>query len=106
MKIQLLAFYKSQQFSQNPLQSYMRQWEAFQADNFFKFDLENDLLTMTLTHNHLVKKFNQLRHLENPTVDTKIVKIGPWTPKICHFRFTVAGHLKFGRKRGLKGRKI
>ena len=49
---------------------------------------------MTLTYNHFENKSNQLRHLENPTVDTKIIKIGPWTPKICYFRFTVGG----GRK--------
>ena len=84
----------------------MRQWEAFRADIFFKFDLENDLLTMTLTYNHFENKLNQLRHLENPTVGTKIVKIGPKTPKICHFHFTVGGHLEFGRKIGLKGSKI
>ena len=105
MKIKLLTFYKGPQFAKNPLKSYMRQWEAFPADIFFKFDLENDLLTMTLAYNHFENKFNQVRHLENPTVDTKIVKIGPWTPKIYHFRFTVGGHLGFGRKRGLKGSK-
>ena len=59
----------------------------------------------TITYNHFENKFTQLRHPENPTIDTKIVKIGPWTPKICHFRFTVGGHLGFGRKRGLKGSK-
>ena len=88
---------------QNSLKSYMRQRKAIRADIFFKFDLENDLLSMTLTYNHFENKFNQLRHLENPTVDTKMVKIGPWTPKICHFHLTVGGHLGFGRKRGLKG---
>ena len=102
MKIKLLTFYEGPQFAKNPLKSYMRQWEAFRADIFFKFDLEKDLLTMTLTYNHFENKFNQLRHPENPTVDTKLVKIGPWTPKICHFRITVGGHLEFGRKRGLK----
>ena len=61
---------------------------------------------MTLTYNHFENKFNQLRHPENPTIDTKIVKIGPWTPKICHFRFTLVVHLGFGRKRGLKRSKI
>ena len=105
MKIKLLTFYKGPQFAKNQLKSYMRQREAFRADIFFKFDHENDLLTMTLTYNHFENKFNQLRHLENPTVDNKIIKIGPRTPKICHFRFTVGGHLEFGRKRGLKGSK-
>ena len=99
-------FIKFPQFAKNPLKSYMRQWEAFRADIFFKFDLENDLLTMNLAYNHFENKFNHLRHLETPTVGTKMVKIGPWTPKIYHFRFTVGGHLGFGRKRGLKGSKI
>ena len=79
--------------------------QAFHTYIFCKFDLENDLLTMTLTYNHFENKFNQLRHPENPTIDSKIVKIGLWTPKICHFRFTVGGHLGFGRKIGLKGSK-
>ena len=79
--------------------------QAFHTYIFCKFDLENDLLTMTLTYNHFENKFNQLRHPENPTIDTKIVKIGLWTPKICPFRFTVGGHLGFGRKIGLKGSK-
>ena len=83
----------------------MRQPEAFRADIFFKFDLDNDLLSMNLTYNNFENKFNQLRHLENPTVDTKIVTIGPLTPNICHFRFTVGDHHEFGRKRGLKGSK-
>ena len=77
----------------------MRQRKAFWTDIFFKCDLENDLLTMTLMNNHLENKSNQLGHPENPTLDTKIVKIGPWTPKICHVRFTVGGHLGFSRKR-------
>ena len=81
----------------------MRHRQAFQTDIFCKFDLENDLLTMTLTYNHFENKFNQLRHPENPTIDTKIVKIGLWTPKICHFRFTVGGNLGFGRKNRVKG---
>ena len=55
----------------------MRHRQAFQTDIFCKFDLENDLLTMTLTYNHFENKFNQPRHPENPTIDTKIVKIGP-----------------------------
>ena len=105
MKIKLSTFYKGPQFAKNPLKSYMRQWEAFRANIFFKFDLESDLLTMTLAYNHFENKLNQLRYLENPTVDTKIVKIGLWTPKIYHFRFTVGGHLGFGRKRVLKGSK-
>ena len=57
---------------------------------------------MTLMCNQFENKCNQLKHLESPTIDTKIVKIGPWTPEIC---FTVGGHLGFGRKRGLKGSK-
>ena len=51
--------------------------ESLQTVIFLKFDLENDLLTMTLTYNHFENKFNQLGHLKNPTIDTKIVKIGP-----------------------------
>ena len=105
MKIKLLTFYKGPQFAKNTLKSYMRQPEAFRADIFIKFDLENDLLTMTLTYNHFENKFNQVRDLENSITDTKIVEIGSWTPKICHFRFTVGSHLGFGRKRGLKGSK-
>ena len=81
----------------------MRHRQAFQNDIFCKFDLDNDLLTMTLTYNHFKNKFNQLRHPKNPTIDTRTVKIGPWTPKICHFRFTVGGHLGFGRKKRVKG---
>ena len=73
MKIKLLTFYKGPQFAKNPLKSYMRKREAFLADIFFKLDLENDPLTMTFTYNHFENKFNQLRHLENPTVDTKII---------------------------------
>ena len=57
----------------------MRKRKAFRNDIFFKFDLENDLLTMILTYNHFGNKFNQLRHPENPAIDTKIIKIGPWT---------------------------
>ena len=102
MKIKLLIFYKGAQFATNPFKSYMRQRKALRADIFFKFDLEIDLLTMTLTYNHLENNFHQLRHLENLTIDTKNVKIGPWAQEICHFRFTVGGHLGFGRKRGLK----
>ena len=45
MKIKLLTFYKGPQFAKNPLKSYMRQQEAFRADIFFKFDLENDLFS-------------------------------------------------------------
>ena len=52
MKIKLSTFYKGPQFAKNPLKSYMRQREAFRADIFFKFDLENDLFTMTLMYNH------------------------------------------------------
>ena len=79
--------------------------QAFQTDIFCKFDLQNDRLTMTLTCNQFENTFNQLRHPENPTIDIKIVKIGPWIPKICQFRFTVGGHLGFDRKRGIKGSK-
>ena len=79
--------------------------ESLQTVIFLKFDLENDLWTMTCTYNHFENKFNQLGHLKTPTIDTKIVKIGPYNPKICHFRFTIGGHLGFGRKRGLKGSK-
>ena len=39
----------------------MRHRQAFQTDIFCKFDLENDLLTMTLTYNHFENKLNQLR---------------------------------------------
>ena len=60
----------------------MRHRQAFQTDIFCKFNLENNLLTMTLTYNHFENKFNQFRHRENPTIDTKIVKIGPWTPEM------------------------
>ena len=45
MKIKLLTFYKGPQFAKNPLKSYMRQQEAFRADIFFKYDLENDLFS-------------------------------------------------------------
>ena len=105
MTMKLLAFYKGMQFAINPFKSCMRQRNAFQTDSLFKFDLENDLLCMTLTCNHFENKCNQLRHLRNLALDTKIVKIGPWTPEICHFHYTVGGHLGFGRKRGLKGSK-
>ena len=66
MEITLLTFHKGPQFAKNPLKSYMRQREAFRADIFFKFDLENDLFTMTLMYNHFENQFNQLRHLEYP----------------------------------------
>ena len=59
----------------------MRQQNAFRADIFFKFDLENDILTMTFMYNHFENKWNQLRHTENPTIYIKVVKIGPWTPQ-------------------------
>ena len=83
----------------------MRQRKAFWTDIFFKFDLKNWLLTMTLTYKHFENKFNQLGHPENPTIDTKIVKIGLWIPKIRHFHFSVGGHIGFGPKRGLQGPK-
>ena len=105
MKMKLLAFHKGIHLAINSLKSCLRHQKPFQTDIFFKFDLENDLLTMTLTYNHFENKCNQLRHLENPTIDTKIIKIGPWAGEICHFSFTVGGHLGFGRKRGLKGSK-
>ena len=61
-------------FAINPFKSCMRHRQAFQTDIFCKFDLENDLLIMTFTYNHFENKFNQLRHPENPTIETKIVK--------------------------------
>ena len=103
--MKLLTLYKGTKFATNLPKPCIRQQKAFRADIFFKFDLENDLFTMILMCNQFENKCNQLRHIENPTTDTKIIKIGPWTPKICHFRFTVGGHLGFGRKRGLKGSK-
>ena len=85
----------------------MRQQEAFRADIFIKFHLENDLLTMTLTYNHFENKFNQLRHLENPTVGTKIVKNRTMDSKAMPLSlFTVGGYLGFGQRRGLRGRKF
>ena len=105
MTMKLLAFYKGIQFAINPFKSCMRQRNAFQTDILFKVDLENDLLSMTLTYNHFENKCNQLRHLKNPAIDTKIVKIGPWTQEICHFHYTVGGHLGFCWNRGLKGSK-
>ena len=103
MTMKLLAFYKGMQFAINPFKSCMRQQNAFQTDSLFKFDLENDVLCMTLTCNDFENKCNQLRHLRNLALDTKIVKIGPWTPEICHFHYTVGGHLGFGRQRWVKG---
>ena len=102
MKNGVASFYKDIQLAINPFKSCMRQRKAFRTDIFFEFDLKNDLLTMTLKYNHFENKCNQLRHLENPTINTKIVKIGPWTPVIYHFRYTV----DLAEKRGLKGSKI
>ena len=85
---------------QNPLKSYMRQWEAFWADIFFKFDLDNDRLTMTLTYNNFENKFNQLRHLENPTVDTNIVKIGNGLQRYATFAIRLASILNLPEKEG------
>ena len=45
------------QFAINPFKSCKRHRQAFQTDIFCKFDLENDLLTMTLTCNHFENKF-------------------------------------------------
>ena len=59
----------------------------------FKFDLQNDLLAMTFTYNHFENKCNQYICCENPTVDTEIDKIGLWTPEICHFHYSIGGHL-------------
>ena len=98
--MKLLAFYKGIQFAINPFKSCMRQRNAFQTDILFKFDLENDFLSMTLMYNHFENKCNQLRHLENPAIDTKIVKIGPWTPEICHFHYTLAAILDLAVKEG------
>ena len=75
--MKLLAFYKGIQFAINLFKSCMRQRNAFRTDILFKFDLENDLLSMTLTYNHFENKCNQLRHFKNPTIDIEIVKIGP-----------------------------
>ena len=78
----------------------MRQWKAFQADIFFKFDLEIDLLTVTLMCNHFEDKCNQLKHLEKHTIDNKFVKIGPWNPEICHIISMVGGILHLVEKQG------
>ena len=61
MKMKLLAFYKGIQFSINPLKFCMRQRKAFRADIFYKFDLENDLLTMTLAYNRFGNKCNKIQ---------------------------------------------
>ena len=58
MTMKLLAFYKGIQFAINPFKSCMRQRNAFQTDILFKFDLENDFLSMTLTYNHFGNKCN------------------------------------------------
>ena len=93
MQIKLLTCYKGVQFATNQFKAYMKHRKAFWADIFITFDFENELLTMTVT-------YNQLKHLENPTIETKIIIIGPWTPDVCHFRFTAGDHIGFGRKRG------
>ena len=85
MKMKLLTFYEGIQFAINPFKFCMRQRKAIRADIFFTFDPGNDPLTRILTYNPFENKCNQLRHLENTTMDTKIVKIGPWTPQICNF---------------------
>ena len=72
----------------------MRHRQAFQTDIFCKFDLENDLLTMTLTYNHFENKFNQLRHPENPTIDTKLSLYG-WRPSWIWPKKRVKGVEKF-----------
>ena len=55
---------------------------------------------MTLTYNHFENKFNQLRHPENPTIDTKIVKIGPWTQRYATFTLRLAAILDLAEKEG------
>ena len=102
MNMKLLAFLKVYSLQ---LIHYVLFEKPSELTFFFKFDLENDILTMTFMYNHFENKCNQFRHLENPTIDTKIVKFGPWTTEICHFRSTIGGHLGFGWKRGLKGAK-
>ena len=83
----LLTLCEGAHFATNPSKSCMRQRKAFRIDILFKSDLQNDLLAMTLMYNHFENKCNQLKYLENPTIDTKIVQIGPRTPEICHIRF-------------------
>ena len=100
MQIKLLIFCKGAQFATKQFKSLMREPKAFRADIFFKLDLENDLLTMTLPYNHLENKFNQLRHQENPTIDTKSVKIGPWTPIYATFALRLAVILDLAEKEG------
>ena len=56
--MKLLAFYKGKQFAINPYKSCMRQRDAFRTDILFKFDLENDLLSMTLSYNQFENKCN------------------------------------------------
>ena len=60
MQIKLFTSYKDAQFATNPYKAYMSWGEGLQTVIFLKFDLENDLLTMTLTYNHFENKFNQL----------------------------------------------
>ena len=74
MEIKSLIFHKAAQFATNSFNFYMRQQKAFRADIFFKFDLGNDIFTMTLTYNHFENKFNQLRCKESPTKAMKLLQ--------------------------------
>ena len=78
----------------------MRHRQAFQTDIFCKFDLENDLLTMTLTYNHFENKFNQPRHPENPTIDTKLLKSDHRLQRYATFALRLAAILDFAEKEG------
>ena len=72
----------------------MRHRQAFQTDIFCKFDLENDLLTMTLTYNHFENKFNQPRHPENPTKSDHRLQ------RYATFALRLAAILDFAEKEG------
>ena len=79
----------------------MRHRQAFQTDIFCKFDLENDLLTMTLTYNHFENKFNQLRHPGNPTIHSKIVQNRTMDSKrYATFALRLAAMLDLAEKEG------
>ena len=78
----------------------MRHRQAFKTDIFYKFDLENDLLTMTIIYNHFENKFNQLRHPENRTIDTKLLKSDHGLQRYATFALRLAAILDLAEKEG------
>ena len=53
---------------------------------------------MTFMYNHFENKCNQLRHLENPTIDTKSLKSDHGLPRYATFALRLAAILDLVEK--------